>query len=746
MAATYFGYFIAGGALIAVGLVGSAVTGNLTLAFIVSSILCGLVVSFGGLGDLIPSTSAGRAAHFVSFSERFGDFGRGVVALENVGYFVGLAAIGLWANVFVINKRHWAGSRGSAARSALAVVRAAAWLVAAGAMVVLLSRAGARADTTQERLWSLSPETVKIVDQIDPNRPVLITAYVSPEVPTAFVQTRDTLLGLLRDLEGRSGGRVITRVLDTEPFSDNAREAKKNFGIEPQTIPPSPEDTEPRAREVFLGVAFTCGPEQTVVPFLSKGVPVEYEFARSIRTVTATNRKKVGILETDAQLFGEFNYQTFQPGRDWPIVDELRKQYEVTRVAKGQPVPADINVLLVAQPSSLTDADLTHVTDYVKAGRPALIFEDPLCLNNPPLSTSEPRGGGNPMQRRQPNEAPKANLKPLYAALGIDVPANRIAGDVFNPRPQFADIPPEFCFIAKANGSADAFNESQALTSGLQEAVLMCAAPITIVTPPPPGVNVVPLLKTGTRSFTVDYAQMLERTPFGVRGLNSNRRAVASPAPLVLGVRITSSGDTKGPNAIFFSDIDCISEMFFRIREQGFSDLEFDNVTLVLNAVDTLAGEESLVDLRKHRRQHRTLERLDEARSGEQKDQVAAVEAASAKADAELQRAKDNLNAKVKEIEQNNELDENTKAMMVASVRDTEQRRLDVQTASINDAKSSEINDARAKAKQRIDKVQMNIRLAAVLLPPIPALLLAGVVFANRRRQELSGVARDRLR
>ncbi|MFM9958150.1 MAG: Gldg family protein [Phycisphaerales bacterium] len=747
VASTYVGYFLAGAALIAVGLVGSAVTGNLTLAFIVSALLCGLMLSLGGLAGLMPGTVLERLANAVSFQARFEEFGRGVITLENVGYFIAVAAIALWANTFIVNRRHWAGSTAGGARTSLAFVRGAALIIAGGAAVVLLSRLGARADATQERLWSLSPETREQVAALNPERPVLVTAYVSPEVPVAFVQNRTTLLGLLRELQATSGGRVITRVVETEPFTEAAREAQKNFGIAARSVPPSPDDAEPRARDVFMGLAFTCGPEQFVIPFLEKGLSVEYELARSMRTVSLSGRKKVGVLETDAQLFGEFNYQTFQPGRDWPIVEELRKQYEIVRVAKGQPVPEEIALLLAAAPSTLSDEELVHLTSYVKAGRPGLIFEDPLALVNPVLSTSEVRGSMNAFQRGQ-NEGPKANLVPLLAALGITSAKDKVLWDSYNPRPQFSDIPREFVFVGRNSGTADAFNAADPITSGLQELVLMCAGSVDLAPDAPKSTVFTALLKSSPVTGFVDYAQMLQRTPFGVAGLNQARRPVKSAGGHTVAARIErpASGDDKGVKAVFVADLDCISDMFFSIRAQGMRDLEFDNVTFVLNAVDTLAGDESLLDLRKRRPVHRTLERLDAARGKEQQEQLAAINAATDKADAELERAKASLQAKVDEINKRADLDESTKEIMSQSVREAEQRRLDVQTVAINDARQAEILDARMRAKERIDQTQMNIRAAAVALPPVPALLLAGFVFAKRRRGETAGVARDRLR
>jgi len=770
--ANYLGHFLAGAGLIAVGMVGSALTANLTVAFIIGALLCGAVVGVGVLERIGGSGLEwlGRTAEVLALPNRFEDFGRGVVSIENVAYFVALAVIGLSVNVFLVGRRHWTGSKDSGVRVGLGGVRLAAFLVAGACLVVLLGRTAVRADVTAERLWSLSAETRELVRGISPDRPVLITAYLSRDVPGTYVQTRETLVGLLRELDQVGGGRVAVKIVETEKYSDAAREAERNFGIKPRTLMPAPDDADQRQRDVFLGVAFACGAEETVIPFMSKGLPIEYELARSIRAVSQTERKKVGILETDANLFGAFDFQSFSSRPDWPIVGELRKQYEVVQVPRtpgdsgpndesGEQIPADIDVLIVAQPSTLVDDELARVLDYVRSGRPALILEDPLPLMNPNIATSEERDAGrNPFDRSPADTRPKANLAPLFDLLGMDANAQRVVWDAYNPRPQLADLPREFVFVSRHSG-AGTINDNDPITSGLQEVAVLAGGELR----PREGAKpkVTPLLRTSGLSGYTNYSEMLERNFFGVGGLNPRRRQMqVSGGGLVLAVRVTGGGSSAagaadagaGPvpgeaplNVVFVADLDMISPMFFSLREEGFRDMEFDNVTFVLNAVDVLAGDASLLELRKRRPMHRTLTRLDETRIREQQESLAAVEAANARAEEELAKARDRMQARITEIEQRSDLDETTRRIMIQSVRNTEQQRFDAQTAAIEDAKQSEINEAGARARRDIESVQMRIRLAAVILPPIPAFLLGCAVFANRRAKEKLGVAKERL-
>src|SRR5690606_5106657 len=71
----------------------------------------------------------------------------------------------------------------------------------------------------------------------------------------------------------------------------------------------------------------------------------------------------------------------------------------------------------------------------------------------------------------------------------------------------------------------------------------------------------------------------------------------------------------KDAHVILVSDLDMISDIFFDLRRrptEAMDFLNFDNIAFVLNCVDTLAGDESFVALRKRRPQHRTLLAVEE--------------------------------------------------------------------------------------------------------------------------------------
>ena len=60
-------------------------------------------------------------------------------------------------------------------------------------------------------------------------------------------------------------------------------------------------------------MAVTCGLERVVLPFIDRGTPIEYELVRAICTVEKQKRKRIGVVESDAPVFGRFSMQGQSP-------------------------------------------------------------------------------------------------------------------------------------------------------------------------------------------------------------------------------------------------------------------------------------------------------------------------------------------------------------------------------------------------------------------------------------------------
>ena len=106
MAATYGGYWLMGAALLAVAMIASLVTDNLTVAFILGGLFCSLPVFLDKAGVIL-SGGARRLAERLSVVEQFRDLASGVVTLNAVVYFVSIALAALYVNVALVGRRRW---------------------------------------------------------------------------------------------------------------------------------------------------------------------------------------------------------------------------------------------------------------------------------------------------------------------------------------------------------------------------------------------------------------------------------------------------------------------------------------------------------------------------------------------------------------------------------------------------------------------------------------------------------------
>jgi ABC-2 type transport system permease protein len=747
----YLGYLLAGAALCGVGLLASSISASATVAFIAAALSCGALVGLGLSEGVLsgPLAPVAALARELSVPARLEGFGRGVAGAGDIVYFVVIAAAGVAMTALVLKRRRSVGLAG-AGYGVQGLARLVSVLVLGACAVVLVDRAGARIDGTSERLWTLSPQTRQIARGGEGELPVRLTAFVSREVPGALAAQKAQLLGTLGELEAASGGRVRTSVVTVEPGTPVARDAERAFGVRPREV--AADGVGGPAQEVYLAaVAEGAGGEFGVVPFFARGLAVEYELARAVRSVGGGSRRTIGILETPVGVFGSFDFQTMQSRPDWPLVAELRKQYDVQRVNAGAEIPAEIDVLVVAQPSSLRQAELDRVTAWVSAGRATLILEDALPLINPQLATAEAqRPQGNPMMGQRDTE-PKAKLDGLWAALGARVSGEQIVWDSYNPRPSLEGSPGEVLWLrARRAGGAgagagaagvlfDPFAQGSEITSGLQEVVLLFAGRVERLVPvageqgSAVGTDFEALIKSGPTSGLVPYAQMISRNFLGMPTLNEARRPAARGTQQTLAARVT--GGPSKVNAVLIGDVDGFSPQLFAIRESGNAELEFDNVPLILSAIDALAGDTGLLELRKKRRVHRTLERIDQRRQAELEDTLKIEEAARADAEARVSEARGRLEAKVKEVEERSDLDQNTRAIMLDSVRRAEQGRVDAQSAAIEAERRRRVEDARVESRQNIERIEGSVRALAVVLPPVPALLGGLVVTVGRRRR-----------
>jgi len=748
MFGNYLGFWFIGAALITVGMLASLLTSNITIAFILGAIFCGFFVFINSLGAIV-SDSIQRTIGELGVFNHFDDFARGIISFSGVIYFISLTFFMLYLNVLLIGKRHWPLEADGYKMWVHQLVRATAVAIALISVNVILSRVALRLDVTSEQLHSLSGETETLINEIRDDRPVFIEAFISKNVPQQYVQTRSNLLGFLEEMDAVGGSKLQILIHDTEAFSKEAQRARDNFGITPvevQNLGAARSSVEP----IFMGLAFKCGAEEQVIPFFDRGLPVEYELARSIRVVAKTKRKKIGVLTTEAKLFGGFDFQSMRSNPSWPVVEELKKQYDVVQVSAENPITEELDGLLAALPSSLPQPQMDNLLTYINQGHPTLLLVDPLPVFNVGLSPSEKSGANtNPFMRNQgPQPKPKGDIHRFIKNLGFSWNKAQIVWDAYNPHPDLAHLQPEIVFVGSGNENPDAFNEKAIESANLQEAVFLF--PGYLQKGIEKNYEFTPLVKTGVISGSEDYRQLVQRSFFGVQMTSPPfHRPNSLDYTIAAHIKGQSVSDdsTEAPksvNIIAIADVDFISQEFFEIRKRSVGNLNFDNVSFFLNCIDVLVGDNSFITLRTKRRKHRTLETVEaqtakfiEQRNKEEQD-------AEAEASKALRDAQNRLNERVNEVRQRTDLDARTKQIMAQNLQEVENRKFEALKANIEAQKEAKINRSKERMEEQIRNIEGSIKALAVILPPIPVFILGVMIFVRRQKREKEGASAAR--
>jgi len=659
--ANYFGYWFIGLAMLAIGMIASFLTHNLTVGFILGALFNAPLV-FASMADVIVRERGyARFVKMFSIREQFDNFGRGVISLAGIAFFSLVLSLGLYFCMVLIGRRHWSGGQDGNVKFLHYLGRILLLLVTVFSLSYFLKNNDwLRYDATEGQVSSLSPTTTRVIRQLTPERPIVIDAYISADIPEQYAKTRYDLVTLLKEFEAIASSQRVklqVRINDNlEPSGEEALRAKKQYGIEPEIVRVR-ERGAFKDQEVLLGAAVRSGLSKVVIPFFESGVPVEYELVRSINTVAQPKRAKLGVVNTDANFMGGFSMAGggFQQIPKQPIVVELEKQYEVEGVDPSSPISTDqYDVLFVVQPSSLNPQQLTNLVDAVKAGVPTAIFEDPMpAVYQGIPGTGEPKQAQqNPMFGGGAPPEPKGDMQALWKTLGLEIPLQSgfsginpdIVWQRYNPHPKLeylTNATNEWLFILEGSGQNEGYlSDKSPITNGLRELMFLYAGAIKQENKRD-DLKITELVKTRENSGRIGFAdlqnqmrtgsastaqlQVLEGPPTGqqtiavyIEGVaaeadkaNDSNQKTDSAEPKPEGSSPADTPKNRPIKAVYVADVDYMHPFFSenRKRPEQFEelDLRVQNITFVLNIVDVLAGEQNYPTIRSHEPQHITL-------------------------------------------------------------------------------------------------------------------------------------------
>ena len=594
-----------------------------------------------------------------------------------------------------------------------------------------------RLDLTQQRLYTLSPGTQKILASL--KDPITLRLFYSRRLGStvpAYGSYADRVQEMLQQYVALSNGKLKLELLDPEPFSDTEDRAVA-LGL--QGVP-----VDQGGEKVYFGLAAAnlLDDERSIAFFQTDRERfLEFDLTKLIYELSSPKRAVVGVLST-LPIDGDPRTMMMtrgQSGRPWVSMIQLRQTNTVKTVAAdAQVIDPDIQVLLLVHPQNLSDNTLYAIDQFVMRGGRLMVMVDP--YSEAQASTPGPDG--------QPSTETASQLNKLFEAWGIKVDTSRAIGDLggaWRVRGGGADRSQPVDYVAWFNMRDAGINQADPANAEIQQVTVASAG--TIGKQDGATIEITPLLQSSARSGWVALDKLRQPDPAriladfkpdaGVQTVAARARGMltsaftAPPEPVQGAPRPENfpahKASTDAPaNMVIVADTDLLADRYWVRLQEFFGQQEAtpfaDNGAFLANIVGTLAGGDALIGLRSRGGSLRPFDM---------------VEAMQKDAEARFRQTERGLQQKLEETEKK------LRELRVGGQNATAQAVITPEQRATIDALRKEIVDTRQKLRsvqldlrRDIGALQGNLRLFNIVLVPALLTIFASVwgIARNRRR------------
>lgn len=232
---------------------------------------------------------------------------------------------------------------------------------------LIIRRLILRVDLTEERIYTLSNSTKRILSQLDDV--IIIKAYFSKKLPPNLVPVRTQVEDILEEYRTYSRGKLRFEFID--PGEKNEIEAKvTRMGI-PKVQMNIFEKDKLQVIGGFLGMGIFYKDKKEVIPIIESTENLEYEITSRILKLTKREEIKIGTIFLSQDK--KDNYTIYR--------DELSKHYEV-RETSPKFIPEDIDLLIILGWKELDDKGLYNIDQYIMSGKRAIFLIDAVNVSD----------------------------------------------------------------------------------------------------------------------------------------------------------------------------------------------------------------------------------------------------------------------------------------------------------------------------------------------------------------------------
>lgn len=452
------------------------------------------------------------------------------------------------------------------------------------------SRRFVRLDLTEDKRYSLDLVTRSLMYELD--RPLYAKVYFTGDLKPPYNNNEQIVLDKLEEMRAYSRGLMEISVTDPTNVAALEEEARR-FGI--ASMQQGYRDASgSELKKVYMGIALVYGDRQEVIPAVTQTMTLEYELARAIQNLLSEGpRSTVGYVvghgEPDLLTAG---------GPVETLRRRLQEEYELVQVRiDGQEgVPDEVDALFVIGPQRpLSDRSLYHLDQYVMRGGALAAF---VTNTKPNLRTMRAQSIYH-------------GLEGLLGHYGVQVNRDiivdrRNSGQMDFPVRQGRTIRQtrvNYPLIPRAND----LSENSLVVKDLDSMLFPFVSSLTLADPLPPDVSAEVLASSGDSSTRMRGIRRVDPQSFQVLSPGEE------PGTYPLLVNLTGQWDSffadkpiprpdlasveglvtpDDPNSMLRQGAEA------RLVVAGSADFVANNIAFMLNQVDWMLQDESLIGIR----------------------------------------------------------------------------------------------------------------------------------------------------
>ena len=599
-----------------------------------------------------------------------------------------------------------------------------------------------RSDLTENKLYTLSSGTKKILNKLDTD--VVIRFYFSKDnasVPVPLRTYAQEVQDLLEEYQQFGHGRIKVVKLDPKPDSD-AEDSANLDGIEGQEVN--------LTDKVYLGIAVSCLDAKTTIPYLSpdRETLLEYDLSRAISSVANPKKTVIGVMSalpvTGRQAPPMMMQQRQQSSQPWIFLTELEQNYVVHDIPMTtDKIGDDVSVLLVVHPQGISDQAQFAIDQFLLRGGKMVALLDPFSFVE--AQTAGPYGGAAGYD---------STLDKLLPAWGIQFSVTKILAD-----PAFATQVQRESEVQSdptiLSVTSDGINKQDALGAAINDLLMPFAGVFT--GKPVDGLKEDVLIKSSNQAGLVDAALLQAGADAVRKGLKSDNTSYpiairlsgkfktafpngkpapkGSPEPSPSPESGAASSPSPTPKnespkegqpgvVILVGDADFAYDAIAGRTQQVLTQTVFvpsnGNLNFIQSCVEQLAGDSDLIGIRSRSSGNRPFVVVSKMEA-----------AAEEKYQSKIDQLEDNLNQtrqKLASLQTGKQTDQRT---LLSPEQQAEIKKFQENEATV----SQELKQVRKNLRQEIDSLQNNLKWIDIAGMPVLVTLI-GLTLAFVKRSQ----------